>query len=459
MNHLHTSLRRRKTGLFMATLLLCGNGGLPPSAIAEEERKPLSLPEAGERAPLPMPDIRGRERFLPSGTRQKEAARLQGVPEETGKWSGYVAVESRAFLQDALFPEQDNTQFSLALQPEFYKKWDNGKQSFTFVPFYRKDQRDEQRTHFDIREMTWLKVGKAHEWRVGIRKVFWGVTESQHLVDIINQTDLVENPDGEDKLGQPMINLALMRDWGTLDLFVLPGSRERTFPGINGRLRFPLRVDTSQAQYESGSKWRHIDLAARWALTAGNWDIGLSHFYGTSRDPQFSFGLDSTGKPVLIPYYALINQTGLDVQMAMGSLLWKLEAIYRSGFGPKNYVAATAGLEYTLSGIFGSGMDLGLLTEYLYDERGNQATTPFQDDVMAGLRLAVNDVQSTEVLMGVIFDRTTSARFLNLEASRRLGDNWKLNMEARAYSGLPPTNILYGFRNDDYLQIELARFF
>ena len=61
--------------------------------------------------------------------------------------------------------------------------------------------------------------------------------------------------------------------------------------------------------------------------------------------------------------------------------------------------------------------------------------------------------------MGVIFDRTTSARFLNLEASRRLGDNWKLNMEARAYAGLPSTNILYGFRNDDYLQIELARFF
>jgi len=57
-----------------------------------------------------------------------------------------------------------------------------------------------------------------HRLQVG----FWGVTEFQHLVDIINQTDLVENIDTEDKLGQPMINLALINDWGTVDLFIMP---------------------------------------------------------------------------------------------------------------------------------------------------------------------------------------------------------------------------------------------
>ena len=46
--------------------------------------------------------------------------------------------------------------------------------------------------------------------RLGLRKVYWGVTESQHLVDVINQTEGVENLDGEDKLGQPMLNLALI---------------------------------------------------------------------------------------------------------------------------------------------------------------------------------------------------------------------------------------------------------
>lgn len=425
------------------------------AAFEERERKPLALPGTSERIPIPLPDVRGRDGFLPSDTREKERARAV----KTGKWSGYFAVEGRLFTEDALFPEQESTQLSLALQPEYYQKWDNGKQSFTFVPFYRYDQIDDERTHFDIREFTWLKVGQGHEWRIGIRKVFWGVTESQHLVDVINQTDAVENPDGEEKLGQPMLNLALMRNWGTVDLFVLPGFRERTFPGLAGRLRLPVRVDSREALYESSSKWRHIDFAIRWSQSLGDWDIGLSHFSGTNREPLFIANIDAAGQPVLVPYYGLINQTALDIQMAKGSWLWKLEAVYRSGQAPADYFASTAGFEYTLSGIFKSGMDLSMLAEYLYDDRGARATTLFQDDIMLGLRLAVNDVQSTELLMGVIFDRDTNTQFFNIEGSRRLGENWKLNVEARGYSGLSPADLLYSIRNDDYLQIELARYF
>ena len=42
---------------------------------------------------------------------------------------------------------------------------------------------------------------------VGAAKVFWGTAESRHLVDIINQTDAVEDIDEEDKLGQPMVKV------------------------------------------------------------------------------------------------------------------------------------------------------------------------------------------------------------------------------------------------------------
>ncbi len=78
----------------------------------------------------------------------------------------------------------------------------------------------------------WVMIG---ETRVGVRRVFWGVTEFQHLVDIINQSDSVEDIDNEDKLGQPMINLSLVKDWGIVDFFVLPYFRERTFAGAEGR--------------------------------------------------------------------------------------------------------------------------------------------------------------------------------------------------------------------------------
>ncbi|TNF92123.1 MAG: hypothetical protein EP297_13965, partial [Gammaproteobacteria bacterium] len=166
-----------------------------------------------------------------------------------GEWSGYVALEGRAFFHDGLASQQTQDQYSISFQPEYYTEWNNGRDSFTFEPFIRIDSRDDERTHADIRELIWIHAAEDWELRTGIGKVFWGVTESRHLVDIINQTDLVENLDGEDKLGQPMVNLSLIRGWGTVDFFLLPGFRERTFPGQSGRLRSIPRVDVDHPIY------------------------------------------------------------------------------------------------------------------------------------------------------------------------------------------------------------------
>jgi hypothetical protein len=377
---------------------------------------------------------------------------------QAGEWSGQVGGEYRGFFEAPLFPEQHDGYLSAFAQPEYRHTWDNDKQRIAFVAFGRVSQYDEARTHADIRELNWQKSGDGYEWRAGINKVFWGVTESQHLVDIINQTDLVENLDGEDKLGQPMINLTLVRDWGTLDFFVLTGFRERTFPGREGRLRTAPPVDTQQAVYESGRGRRRVDYALRWRQSLGDWEVGLAHFSGTSRDPRLLPGVGSDGMPALIPYYDVIDQTSLDAQVTKGAWLWKLETIRRSGQGPA-YAALTAGFEYTLSGIFDSGIDLGILAEYLYDDRGAGATTPFQDDVFAGMRLAFNDVSSSEALLGIIVDRDSDAHIFSMEANRRFGKSTKLSLEARWFVGVPATDLLYSQRRDDYAQLELAYYF
>ncbi len=142
-----------------------------------------------------------------------------------GEWSGYVALEARGFAcsPGAAGQADDDLVLSASFQPEYYRQWNDGDQTFTFTGFLRYDGEDSERTHADVRELTWQRVGRRWERSAGIRKIFWGVTESQHLVDVINQTDLVEDLDGEEKLGQPMVQLALARAWGTLDLFLLPG--------------------------------------------------------------------------------------------------------------------------------------------------------------------------------------------------------------------------------------------
>jgi hypothetical protein len=160
----------------------------------------------------------------------------------------------------------------------------------------------------------------------------------------------------------------------------------------------------------------------------------------------------------LVPHYDLIHQTGLDGQVTVGRWLWKLEGIRRSGQGPR-YLAATAGFEYTFANIGGSGTGLGLLAEYLYDNRGSRASTPWQDDVFAGLRLTANDAQSAELLAGVIVDRGSGARAWSLEASRRLSAHGKVGIEARFFGGSRPEDPLFELRREGYVGIEFSYHF
>lgn len=379
-----------------------------------------------------------------------------------GEWSGQLQLEGRFFTQDADFG-QSNQHYSLAFEPEFYHEFEDTDWSVTFTPFLRLDSEDSERTHGDIRELMFNYVGDVWEVKAGIGKVYWGVAESQHLVDVINQTDFVENLDGEDKLGQPMLHFSTEQDWGLLEFFVLPYFRERTFAGLDGRLRFPLEIDTDNPLYESSDKEHNIDAAVRWSQTIGDWELGLAHFSGTSREPLFMLDNSNPLNPMLRPYYATIDQTSIDLQATIDAWLWKLEAISRSGFDSDRYWAAVAGFEYSFYDIQGSGVDLGLVLEYQTDSRdfiGGGFET--QDSVVAAFRLAMNDEQSTEALLGYSYSEE-GQKFINLEANRRLGDSWKLIIEARYFTGInennPNESIFYPFRNDDYIGISLEKYF
>ncbi len=369
-----------------------------------------------------------------------------------------LGAEGRAFLQAPAHPGQrhDDGALSLSALPEVYYEWGSGR-SFTFKPFARWDSVDDERTHADIRELLVQQRIGDFDLRWGIGRVFWGVTESVHLVDIINQTDLVENPDGEDKLGQPMLNLAWTSSAGTFSGFVLPYFRERTLPGAEARLRAPLPYDTGATVYESADAERHVDYALRWSLSTGQMDLGLSHFSGTARAPRLTPALGSAG-PVLVPVYDLIEQTGVDVNVVSGGWIWKLEALHQHSRA-EDYQAAVAGFEYTFTGVFDSAWDVGPLMEALWDSRGADAPTPFQRDLFVGARLAANDVVGTEILAGGIVDVQRGGVFGSIEASRRLGESGKLAVELRLFSDADAQDPLYFLRRDDYLQVEYRYFF
>ena len=378
-----------------------------------------------------------------------------------GDLSGNISLQGRYFNQKGAFSgQQKSGGLSLSLLPEYKHQWDNEHKQFTFTPFYRWDQHDKERTHGDIRQLDFLASKGDWEYQVGISRVYWGVTESQHLVDIVNQTDAVEGIDGEDKLGQPMLRLSRITDNGSLDLFVLPYFRERTFAGNKGRFRAPFVVDTNAATYESSRKQKHVDYALRFSETVDDLDIGVHVFNGTSRDPILNPVIKNNIPVGLQPHYPLITQIGLDLQYTGEDTIWKLETISRNFEDKKlqDYTAVVAGFEHSLPG-FESGAELSLLAEYHHDSRGEVRQAAFQNDLFLGARFALNDEASSELLAGAFVDLDTSTQSYRLEASRRIGKGFKLNLEGQVFTHVDDKDPLKAFEKDDYIQLELQKYF
>jgi hypothetical protein len=378
------------------------------------------------------------------------------------EYTGKVGIEGRYFVEKGQYTDQlEHTQSSIVIEPELYWSSNDGSSSVTFKPFYRIDSEDDERTHGDIRELSYIYASDSWEIRAGIRKEFWGVTEFQHLVDVVNQTDSVEDFDGEDKLGQLMLNFSSVHDWGIVDLFVLPGFRERTFSGKNGRLRGPIVVNTDNVQYESSEAEKHVDLAIRWSHSLGDFDIGTYWFRGTNREPLLTIAQENR-EPVIHQYYIQMDQLGLDVQATLGDFLWKFETIYRDT-NNDDYWATQAGFEYTYVGAFSSNTDVGLLIEHAWDSRGEgsvtEITSSFQNDLYIGTRIAFNDMQSSEILMGIGTDLDHSATSFIFEMTRRFSDNIKASADIRIIQSSEPLEQLYAVKEDDHLQVSVDWYF
>ncbi|MEM1297778.1 MAG: hypothetical protein AAGH68_00770 [Pseudomonadota bacterium] len=374
---------------------------------------------------------------------------------------GEIELEGTGFFRDPQFQGQDRDGLSIAGQMTFLAEWMDGDLALRLTPFARFDIADDRRTHWDVREAKVDYVTGPWSVTLGADTVFWGKTEVVHLVDIINQTDQVEDLDDEDRLGQPMLRVGYLSDFGEFSGFFMPYFRERTFPGVSGRLRTNPPVNTARPLYDTDAEEWTPSFAARYSGVFGDVDLGLSAFHGLGRDPAFFF---DPAIGALRPFYERITQVGLDAQYTTEATLWKLETIWRGGqknaiFREEPFVAATGGVEYTLFGIADSNADLGLIAEYAWDQRGDEALTNFQNDLLLGTRLALNDEADTAILLTGGLDTRDGSTSLRLEADRRIDDDWTLGVEGQAFFGLDRTTQAGAFADDSFLRVKLTYFF
>ncbi|MEE8486920.1 MAG: hypothetical protein V3S56_02035, partial [Gemmatimonadota bacterium] len=97
------------------------------------------------------------------------------------EWSARVEAEGSLFPASPADPGQIHNSTSLAFRPEWEIEFDDRRQLFTFEGFLRLDSSDPDRTHADVRVLSWEYVANRWGLRVGLRRVFWGVVGEADL--------------------------------------------------------------------------------------------------------------------------------------------------------------------------------------------------------------------------------------------------------------------------------------
>ena len=361
------------------------------------------------------------------------------------------------------FPESPSYDGQLEyFQPSIYfsgeGRWisKDRKKRLQFEPFLRVDVQDDERSHFDIRELNYSQRFSNFDLLIGNAQIFWGVAESRNVVDVINQFDEVENSDETDKLGQPLIRFGKFTDIGRFEVYYLPYFRERTFPGGDGRQRGPLTVDLDNVEYVEGREEWAGDFALRYQHQIDQFDIGIHVFTGTARAPFLKSNGEGTSH---IPIYQKLTQGGVDIQRTWDAWLLKLEVVIADQSGD-NFTSNVFGLEYTFFDFSNSGIDIGILFEGLYDNRDENktASTLFENDIFAGARFTWNDFQESELLLGTIIDWETGSMFSSIEYERRIGENMKFEVEAQFFLA-QDSEPLAQFERDSNLTLRLTRYY
>ena len=365
---------------------------------------------------------------------------------------GFIQPESSIYINGDGRHEQDNYNTSLFGKGTFVSYLQNGDAKFTISAIGRFDQSDDQLRYLDFQKFKYEYYFDDVTLKVGNEIVFWGVNETFNIVDIINQSNLAENISGTKKLGQPMASISYSQDYGTFDIYLMPYFRERPFSGKEGRPRLLFEVDKNSITYESSAKKRKIDFALRYSTVIDDLDIGLSHFYGNNRTPVLS------PNPLTLKFdshYPVLSQTGVDIQATKGPWLYKLETVSAKE-GSERHLGAAGGIEYTYYGIRNTQSDLGVIVEYAFDDRNDN---PFNNEGIIGLRWSMNDVKSSSLLAGYLFDMRGNSNRFQAEFEQRINDNLKLFLDLSLNGSIDGTDFTHQFKEDSQITIKVAKYF
>lgn len=359
---------------------------------------------------------------------------------------GEVGLESRIFEGDRNGATEDFNLSGLG-RLELSHRHRNFRQQLRL--FGRIGAFDPDRNRFNIEEFWTGYRLKGWKIRLGSQLLDWTATEAFHPADIINSRNLDSNIENAAKIGEPMLAVSRRIGTGSLSAYYMPyrvppqtpsGSSRLslTGPGFDVGGVYWAEDDGKLAQGPFSNQW-----AVRLTRTVGDADLSLHLVQHHDRSqPIFLFD-PSDGK--LHPIFLPVTQIGGTYLHILGPWVIKLEAAWRdfktlaspSRLGRlalEDHGQAAFGLDFGWDHVGGSQSTVFLEGQGIAgtDKATRAGLHLFQQDLLVGYRLSLNDTLAKELLATFIIDMERSNEYIaNVNYSQRLSDTLSLKSGLR----------------------------
>ncbi len=405
----------------------------------------------------------------------------QSVAQEGVTFNGEVELSGRYYPQAGFLPGQTSQGLAPIVGGSLgaRKRFDSGSAVFEFSGLYNAETGE---GYADIPRGYYQYFGDGYDFLVGSNIVYWGVSESHHVVDSVNQRYTIDQTVDYISLGQPMLNFNLSLGLNsTLSVYGLVYFRDRDQPNAETRFRSPILMSNNDAVYEEGNG-RNLDFAARFRTSQnilwGGVDFALSYFDGTNRAPSSMpnacltaggrfIGETACGNLIIgnpqsvffVPYYSKLRRYGVEFVYSNGDLQLTFEGALSNAIG-ETYYSAIGGAQYSFGGIGPNGDTLVVVGEYLYDDRSIiQPANIYDDDVFLGFAYSGNDVAGTNVRGGVYYDVKKDAQIYTVSYSRRINDAIRLEVAGFSVNAAGTNDPLTVAQDDGFVEVSLSYFF
>lgn len=356
---------------------------------------------------------------------------------------GGVSLESRVFNPD---DEEETEDYGVALTTQLEVKYTHDPLVVQLRGTARLDALDNTRNIVNLEEAYVGYSAGPLGIRAGAQLLNWTATEVFHPADIINSRNFDSDPEDQEKLGEPMVELRLRIFNGYLSAYYLPMRIAPHLVGSESRLSIaPVgSPPVGDAVWVNRNGKRSDALfypqgAVSLSQTIGPADFALQVIDHNDRSqPTIIFDIDNME---VRPVYHSVTHVGLTYTQVIGSLLVKLEAAHRVFRDPApvdnpidtlppqvDHDQIAGGIEYGWTTTAGHDATVIVEGQFVPKARAvRQQLSLFQADGLIGYRHAFNDAKARELLLVFITDFDRPYEYITAASySQRISDTWSI---------------------------------